>query len=430
MSIEGEEFHEMRRPEIEKVVVHMGIGQGGRELQNAEQILTEITGQDPVRTTAKSAIREFEIRQGDPIGTKVTLRGETAEEFLLVSPFGRKASQWRFDESAVPDYHRTRKGHPDVIAAKEAGYESALETAAECLDAVDEAEPHLPDDAYEYFRFKLEENEFHLRAMSEMQLAWLKASNRIYYEGTDRAWPDATAEMRGHLATLETLCDRYDESYDMIRVVRGQRYKYVRNYYSGQPYRQWIPFRNNHPAMRDLLQRDAAGELQGAESWVGERRPAEELYDLQADPHETENLIDDSDHADARERLRGALDDWLDRIDDYATEDEAAMARHRHLGDGEPITATPTFVPNAPGNRERETTPDGADLESPATVSIHCSTQGASVGYTTETGADPDWQLYTGPISLVPGETTLRAKAVRYGFEESDEREATFTVSD
>ena len=139
---------------------------------------------------------------------------ETAEEFLLVSPFGRKASQWRFDESAVPDYHRTRKGHPDVIAAKEAGYESALETAAECLDAVDEAEPHLPDDAYEYFRFKLEENEFHLRAMSEMQLAWLKASNRIYYEGTDRAWPDATAEMRGHLATLETLCDRYDESYD------------------------------------------------------------------------------------------------------------------------------------------------------------------------------------------------------------------------
>jgi len=82
MSIEGEEFHEMRRPEIEKVVVHMGIGQGGRELQNAEQILTEITGQDPVRTTAKSAIREFEIRQGDPIGTKVTLRGETAEEFL------------------------------------------------------------------------------------------------------------------------------------------------------------------------------------------------------------------------------------------------------------------------------------------------------------------------------------------------------------
>jgi len=77
-----DELHEMRRPEIEKVVVHMGIGQGGRDLQNAEEILTEITGQDPVRTTAKSAIREFEIREGDPIGAKVTLRADEAREFL------------------------------------------------------------------------------------------------------------------------------------------------------------------------------------------------------------------------------------------------------------------------------------------------------------------------------------------------------------
>jgi len=224
--------------------------------------------------------------------------------------------------------------------------------------------------------------------------------------------------------------DRYDESHDMIRVVRGQRYKYVRNYYPGQPYRQWIPFRNRHPAMVDLLRRDAADELDGAESWVAARRPAEELYDLGTDPHETENLIDDPDHADARDRLRTALDEWLDRVDEYAAEDETAMTRRRHGGAGEPTTATPTFVPNAPGNREREATPEGTTLDGPATVSIHCSTQGASVGYTTESGPDPHWRLYTGPISLSAGETTLRAKAIRYGFAESDEREATFTVSD
>ncbi|WP_284014481.1 50S ribosomal protein L5 [Halobaculum litoreum] len=79
---EAESFHEMREPRIEKVVVHMGVGQGGRELANGEDILEEITGQETVRTTAKRAIGEFGIRPGDPIGAKVTLRDEDAHEFL------------------------------------------------------------------------------------------------------------------------------------------------------------------------------------------------------------------------------------------------------------------------------------------------------------------------------------------------------------
>ena len=78
----GSGFHEMREPRIEKVVVHMGIGQGGRELGNAEEILAEITGQQPVRTTVKSTMADFNIREGDPIGAKVTLRGDSAVDFL------------------------------------------------------------------------------------------------------------------------------------------------------------------------------------------------------------------------------------------------------------------------------------------------------------------------------------------------------------
>jgi large subunit ribosomal protein L5 len=76
------EFHEMRQPRVEKVVVHMGVGEGGRELANAEEILAEVAGQDPVRTVAKNTIGEFGVREGDPIGAKVTLRGEDAYEFL------------------------------------------------------------------------------------------------------------------------------------------------------------------------------------------------------------------------------------------------------------------------------------------------------------------------------------------------------------
>jgi large subunit ribosomal protein L5 len=76
------EFHEMRRPRIEKVVVHMGVGEGGRELANAEEILGEVAGQQPVRTVAKKTVGEFGVREGDPIGAKVTLRDELAREFL------------------------------------------------------------------------------------------------------------------------------------------------------------------------------------------------------------------------------------------------------------------------------------------------------------------------------------------------------------
>jgi large subunit ribosomal protein L5 len=76
------EFHEMRQPRVEKVVVHMGVGEGGRELANAEEILAEVAGQQPVRTVAKNTVGEFGVREGDPIGAKVTLRGEDAYEFL------------------------------------------------------------------------------------------------------------------------------------------------------------------------------------------------------------------------------------------------------------------------------------------------------------------------------------------------------------
>jgi large subunit ribosomal protein L5 len=76
------EFSEMRRPRVEKVVVHMGVGEGGRELADAEDILEEIAGQQSVRTQAKRTVQEFGIREGDPIGAKVTLRGDAAHEFL------------------------------------------------------------------------------------------------------------------------------------------------------------------------------------------------------------------------------------------------------------------------------------------------------------------------------------------------------------
>jgi large subunit ribosomal protein L5 len=91
--------HEMREPRVEKVVVHMGVGEGGRELANAEDILEEITGQESVRTTAGRASQDFGVRRGNPVGAKVTLRGDLAHEFLETALPLTTLSRAQFDET-------------------------------------------------------------------------------------------------------------------------------------------------------------------------------------------------------------------------------------------------------------------------------------------------------------------------------------------
>jgi large subunit ribosomal protein L5 len=93
------EFHEMREPRIEKAVVHMGVGEGGRELADAEEILEAITGQQSVRTQAQRTVQAFNIREGDPIGAKVTLRDEAAEAFLETALPLVDLSRTQFDET-------------------------------------------------------------------------------------------------------------------------------------------------------------------------------------------------------------------------------------------------------------------------------------------------------------------------------------------
>lgn len=75
----------MQVPRLEKVVVNMGIGEGARDfkvVEAAQQELALIVGQRPVITRAKKAISAFKIREGMPIGLKVTLRGARMWEFL------------------------------------------------------------------------------------------------------------------------------------------------------------------------------------------------------------------------------------------------------------------------------------------------------------------------------------------------------------
>jgi len=75
----------MLLPRIDKVVVHVGVGESGQRLVNAESILREITHHEPVRSIAKKTLPNFGIKKKEPIGTKLTLRGKAAEEFLILA---------------------------------------------------------------------------------------------------------------------------------------------------------------------------------------------------------------------------------------------------------------------------------------------------------------------------------------------------------
>ena len=75
----------MQVPKIEKIVINMGVGdavQNSKALDVAVEELSLLSGQKPVVTRAKKSIAGFRLREGMPIGAKVTLRGERMYEFL------------------------------------------------------------------------------------------------------------------------------------------------------------------------------------------------------------------------------------------------------------------------------------------------------------------------------------------------------------
>jgi large subunit ribosomal protein L5 len=81
----GEYENIMEVPRIVKVVLNIGVGeaiQNAKALEGAEADLAAISGQHPITTRAKKSIANFRLREGMPIGLKVTLRGERMYDFL------------------------------------------------------------------------------------------------------------------------------------------------------------------------------------------------------------------------------------------------------------------------------------------------------------------------------------------------------------
>jgi arylsulfatase A-like enzyme len=102
--------------------------------------------------------------------------------------------------------------------------------------------------------------------------------------------------------------DRCDETVDILRCVRDSRYKYIRNFMSHVPYAQPSMYKDGKKIVQVIRALHKEGKLNEQQARpFSPRRPPEELYDLQSDPHELVNLAEDPKHRDRLAAMRKIL---------------------------------------------------------------------------------------------------------------------------
>jgi arylsulfatase A-like enzyme len=110
--------------------------------------------------------------------------------------------------------------------------------------------------------------------------------------------------------------DRCDYTIDRIRTVRTKRFRYIRNFLLDRPYMQ-PNYRDAWEITQAMRQLHAQGQLDVIQDrFWSEKRPPEELYDLQNDPHEIDNLADRPEFEDELVRHRKILENWIRETDD------------------------------------------------------------------------------------------------------------------
>jgi N-sulfoglucosamine sulfohydrolase len=198
--------------------------------------------------------------------------------------------------------------------------------------------------------------------------------------------------------------DRMDSEYDRVRSVRDARFQYLRNYFPEKPYYQNIAFRLQQPMMAEMLRLRDEGRLEALPMrWFLPKGVREELYDLETDPNQLNNLADKPGFAAKLQELRAALDDWSRQYDLWGDVPEINMIEQQWPGGVQPVAADPQIA-----------------LRNGRCV-VSCPTPGASIAYKRwkKDTPEPDaWQLYVKPLRLAPGER-LKAAAVRIGFGKS-----------
>ncbi len=194
--------------------------------------------------------------------------------------------------------------------------------------------------------------------------------------------------------------DRMDNRYDLQRAVRDSRYKYIRNYMPDVPYTQQLDFMYQMPMMQEILTYEKAGKLTPIQSyWLFKKKPKEELYDTQTDPHEIKNLADSPQYTLVLNRMREELARWQGSVGDYLEMPEVVQAEKMWPQGKQPKTPAPKAV-----------------LNTQKKWVLNSNIDGVSIGYRWE--GESFWRLYVKPFAAAG--KPLEVKAVRYGWAESE----------
>jgi N-sulfoglucosamine sulfohydrolase len=194
--------------------------------------------------------------------------------------------------------------------------------------------------------------------------------------------------------------DRMDAKYDLQRAVRTKRYKYIKNYWPDTAYNQYLDFMYQAPLMRRIDSLHKAKSLNAIQSaWLAPSKPSEELYDVINDPFELHNLAAAPQFQPVLKEMRRALEQWQHKYGDWLDTPEIIQAEKMWPGGKQPVTPKPIFK------------------RLNGKIIIRPAIEGASIGYKFEDEAT--WHLYSKPLVVVNGKK-LQAKAVRYGYAESE----------
>lgn len=197
--------------------------------------------------------------------------------------------------------------------------------------------------------------------------------------------------------------DRFDEVYDFSRSVIDGKFSYIRNFNPGLPLIYRMAYREQIEMTSRLIEMDKNDQLEGGAAYIfKDSREVEELYDLEKDPYEVNNLANKPEYREQLKKMRKQLADWQLKVHDKGLIDEYNLVQLFWPGLIQPKTAD-VVISASDGN-----------------IKIACETDGASIGYQVdEQIGGQRWMLYTKPIRLKKGQKIV-ARAKRIGYKVSN----------
>lgn len=223
--------------------------------------------------------------------------------------------------------------------------------------------------------------------------------------------------------------DRMDTEYDRVRIVRDKKYKYVFNYMPEKTNYQNIAYRLRIPMMKDFLQLRDEGKLNAVQMNWFNTKPQEELYDIEHDPYELNNLAGDPSYQIKLNELRQAFKTWTAETKDMGGIPEKEMIQRWWNGKDEAPAVSDIKLEKAKNGYLLKCETNGTSFayrilnREPQGVKHEIMTwdfarQNPKIKNGDSIPAKPVWKIYEGGIKLNKGDTLL-VKGYRAGYKEA-----------